>query len=53
MPPEKVDQFGADTPLGRAGQPAELAAAYVFLVSDDSSYITGERIGITGGNPLP
>jgi NAD(P)-dependent dehydrogenase (short-subunit alcohol dehydrogenase family) len=53
MPPEKVEQFGADTPLGRAGQPAELAAAYVFLASDDSSYITGERIGITGGNPLP
>jgi NAD(P)-dependent dehydrogenase (short-subunit alcohol dehydrogenase family) len=53
MPPEKVDQFGADTPLGRAGQPAELAAAYVFLASSDSSYITGERIGITGGKPLP
>jgi NAD(P)-dependent dehydrogenase (short-subunit alcohol dehydrogenase family) len=53
MPPEKVEQFGADTPLGRAGQPAELAAAYVFLASSDSSYITGERIGITGGNPLP
>jgi NAD(P)-dependent dehydrogenase (short-subunit alcohol dehydrogenase family) len=53
MPADKVDQFGADTPLGRAGQPAELAAAYVFLASTDSSYITGERIGITGGNPLP
>jgi NAD(P)-dependent dehydrogenase (short-subunit alcohol dehydrogenase family) len=53
MPPDKVEQFGADTPLGRAGQPAELAPAYVFLASSDSSYITGERIGITGGNPLP
>ncbi|MFC0625567.1 SDR family oxidoreductase [Kribbella deserti] len=53
MPPEKVDQFGADTPLGRAGQPAELAPAFVFLASSDSSYITGERIGITGGKPLP
>ena len=53
MPAEKVDQFGADTPLGRAGQPAELAPAYVFLASSDSSYITGERIGATGGNPLP
>jgi len=53
MPAEKVDQFGADTPLGRAGQPAELAPAYVFLASQESSYITGERIGVTGGKPLP
>jgi NAD(P)-dependent dehydrogenase (short-subunit alcohol dehydrogenase family) len=53
LPPDKVEQFGADTPLGRAGQPAELAPAYVFLASRDSSYITGERIGVTGGNPLP
>jgi NAD(P)-dependent dehydrogenase (short-subunit alcohol dehydrogenase family) len=53
MPAEKVDQFGADTPLGRAGQPAELAPAYVFLASQESSYITGERIGVTGGQPLP
>ena len=53
MPAEKVDEFGADTPLGRAGQPAELAPAYVFLASDDSTYITGERIGATGGRPLP
>jgi NAD(P)-dependent dehydrogenase (short-subunit alcohol dehydrogenase family) len=53
MPPDKVKQFGDDTPLGRPGQPAELAPAYVFLASGDSSYITGERIGITGGKPLP
>ncbi|GAA1599860.1 SDR family oxidoreductase [Kribbella karoonensis] len=53
LPPDKVDQFGADTPLGRAGQPAELAPAYVFLASDDSTYITGERIAVTGGRPLP
>jgi NAD(P)-dependent dehydrogenase (short-subunit alcohol dehydrogenase family) len=53
MPAEKVGDFGADTPLGRAGQPAELAPAYVFLASDDSTYITGERIGATGGRPLP
>jgi NAD(P)-dependent dehydrogenase (short-subunit alcohol dehydrogenase family) len=53
MPPDKVDEFGADTPLGRAGQPAELAPAYVFLASQESSYITGERIGVTGGQPLP
>jgi NAD(P)-dependent dehydrogenase (short-subunit alcohol dehydrogenase family) len=53
MPPEKVGSFGKDTPLGRPGQPAELAPAYVFLASDDSTYITGERIGVTGGKPLP
>ena len=53
MPAEKVDAFGAETPLGRAGQPAELAPAYVFLASQESSYITGERIGVTGGMPLP
>jgi len=53
MPAEKVGEFGADTPLGRAGQPAELAPIYVFLASDDSTYITGERIGATGGRPLP
>ena len=53
MPADKVDQFGADTPLGRAGQPAELAPLYVFLASDDSTYVTGERIGATGGRPLP
>ena len=52
MPAEKVEQFGADTPLGRAGQPAELAPAYVFFASQESSYITGERIGVTGGRSL-
>ena len=52
MPAEKVKEFGADTPLGRAGQPAELAPAYVFFASQESSYITGERIGVTGGRPL-
>lgn len=44
--------FGKDTPIGRAAQPAELAPAYVFLASNDSSYITGETIAVTGGNPL-
>ena len=53
MPPEQVESFGAETPLGRAGQPAELAPAYVFLASQESSYITGERIGVTGGMPMP
>jgi NAD(P)-dependent dehydrogenase (short-subunit alcohol dehydrogenase family) len=52
MPPEKVDSFGADTPLGRAGQPAELAPAYVFFASQESSYVTGEVLGVTGGKPL-
>jgi NAD(P)-dependent dehydrogenase (short-subunit alcohol dehydrogenase family) len=52
MPAEKVKEFGADTPLGRAGQPAELAPAYVFFASQESSYITGERIGVTGGRTL-
>ncbi len=52
FPAEKNAQFGADTPLGRPGQPGELAPLYVFLASDDSSYISGEVIGATGGKPL-
>jgi NAD(P)-dependent dehydrogenase (short-subunit alcohol dehydrogenase family) len=52
MPKEKVESFGKDTPLGRAGQPAELAPAYVFLASPESSYITGEVIAVTGGMPV-
>ena len=52
MPAEKVKSFGADTPLGRAGQPAELAPAYVYFASDESSYTTGEVLGITGGKPV-
>src|SRR5690606_4655054 len=52
MPPEKVAKFGDDTPLGRAGQPAELAGAYVLLASDDGSYISGARIAVTGGRPI-
>ena len=53
MPPEKVDDFGSETPLGRAGQPVEVAHAFVFLASAESSYITGERLGVHGGMPLP
>ncbi|NIZ91784.1 SDR family oxidoreductase [Kineococcus rubinsiae] len=53
MPAEEVEGFGAQTPIGRAGQPAELAPAYVFLASQESSYVTGERIGVTGGMPTP
>jgi NAD(P)-dependent dehydrogenase (short-subunit alcohol dehydrogenase family) len=52
MPEEKVDSFGEQTPMGRAGQPAELAPAYVFLASAESSYITGEVIAVTGGQPV-
>lgn len=52
MPPEKVESFGSDVPLGRAGQPAELAPAYVLLASDDGSYISGARIAVTGGRPI-
>lgn len=46
---EKLTKFGEDTPLARPGQPAELAGSYVFLASDDASYISGEVIGVTGG----
>lgn len=49
MPAEKVKTFGQDTPLGRVGQPAELAAAYVLLASEGSSYMTGAVIPVTGG----
>jgi NAD(P)-dependent dehydrogenase (short-subunit alcohol dehydrogenase family) len=52
MPAEKAAKFGENTPLGRAGQPAELAPIYVFLASQESSYVTGEVIGVTGGRPL-
>lgn len=52
MPEEKVSQFGSDTPLGRAGQPAELAPVYVLLASDDGSYISGARVAVTGGRPI-
>ncbi|WP_280275966.1 glucose 1-dehydrogenase [Nocardia wallacei] len=52
MPPEKVAKFGDDTPLGRAGQPAELAPAYVLLASDEGSYISGARLAVTGGRPI-
>ncbi len=53
QPPEKIPKFGEKTPLGRAGQPAEVAPAYVFLASQESSFITAEVIGVTGGQHLP
>jgi NAD(P)-dependent dehydrogenase (short-subunit alcohol dehydrogenase family) len=52
MPAQKVQNFGDDTPLGRAGQPAELAPAYVLLASDEGSYMSGSRVAVTGGRPI-
>lgn len=51
MPEENVKTFGKNTPLKRAGQPAELAAVYVLLASKDSSYMTGSTVQVTGGSP--
>jgi NAD(P)-dependent dehydrogenase (short-subunit alcohol dehydrogenase family) len=54
MPAEQVSQFGqSESPIGRPALPAELAPPYVFLASQESSYISGETIGVTGGAPLP
>ena len=52
MPEEAVKKFGKNTPLGRAGQPAELAGAYVLLASDEASYISGAVLPVTGGRPM-
>jgi NAD(P)-dependent dehydrogenase (short-subunit alcohol dehydrogenase family) len=52
MPAEQYTTFGKDTVFKRPAQPAELAPAYVFLASNDASYITGEVIGVTGGSPI-
>lgn len=49
---ERLDSFGQDTPLGRAGQPAELAGAYVYLASEDASYTSGAVLPVTGGKGL-
>lgn len=49
FPPQHVASFGSDTPLGRAGEPVEMAYAYVFLASDEASYITGQVIHPNGG----
>jgi NAD(P)-dependent dehydrogenase (short-subunit alcohol dehydrogenase family) len=48
---EKTSKFGQDSPIGRPAQPAELAGAYVFLASDDASFVIGEVLGVTGGKP--
>ena len=52
MPPDKVKSFGKDTPLGRPGQPKELAGIYVLLASEEGSYMTGGIHAVTGGTPL-
>ncbi|MBN8192481.1 SDR family oxidoreductase [Bacillus sp. NTK074B] len=49
---QKVAEFGANTPLGRAGQPFELGPAYVYLASEDSSYVSGQMIHINGGTVI-
>jgi NAD(P)-dependent dehydrogenase (short-subunit alcohol dehydrogenase family) len=49
FPPDKVETFGTDTPLGRAGQPEEVAPCFLFLASDDSSYMTGQVLHPNGG----
>ena len=52
MPEDKVASFGEQVPMGRAGQPAELAPVYVLLASDEASYVSGARIAVTGGTPI-
>lgn len=49
MPHEKYEELGADTPTERPGQPSDLAPVYVFLASQESSYVRGEVMGVTGG----
>jgi NAD(P)-dependent dehydrogenase (short-subunit alcohol dehydrogenase family) len=53
QPTDKLSEFGEQTPLGRAGQPTELAPAYVFLASPESSYVIGETLNVNGGMPSP
>ncbi|WP_342652932.1 SDR family oxidoreductase [Pseudomonas sp. F3-2] len=52
MPDDQVKEFGKQTPLGRPGQPVEVAPIYVLLASDEASYISGSRYGVTGGKPI-
>jgi hypothetical protein len=53
MPGDQAAQFGGTSPVGRPAQPAELAPAFVFLASQESSFVNGEVLGVTGGQPLP
>ena len=52
MPREKVEHFGENTPLKRAGQPKEVAPVFVFLASEEASYVTGAIFPVTGGTPM-
>jgi NAD(P)-dependent dehydrogenase (short-subunit alcohol dehydrogenase family) len=52
MPPEHLKEFGRNTPLGRPGQPKELAPAFVLLASDEGSYMSGSVVPVTGGRPI-
>lgn len=47
--PDEIEKFGQSTPMGRAGQPNEVAPAYLYLASDDASYVTGQVIHVNGG----
>ncbi|MEJ6013423.1 SDR family oxidoreductase [Corynebacterium sp. H127] len=53
QPQEKITSFGQHSGLGRAGQPVEMAGPYVFLASDEASFVSGETLGATGGDPTP
>ncbi|MGC9380745.1 SDR family oxidoreductase [Streptomyces sp. MH13] len=52
MPAGQVESFGRDVPMGRPGQPAEVAPVYVLLACDESSYVSGARVAVTGGRPI-
>src|SRR5687768_15192017 len=52
FPPEKVEKFGGDVPMGRPGEPSEVAPCYVFLASEDSSYMSGQILHPNGGEPV-
>ena len=51
QPQDKIEEFGSSVPLGRPGQPAEIAPVYVFLATQEAGYVTGEIYGVTGGDP--
>ena len=53
IPAEEIEGYGSDTPLGRAAQPAELAPAYVFFSSPESSFVVGATLAVNGGTPTP